>query len=368
MLNTTFKVFTNGDVQKLRATRYSIPDALAEHTDFISPTTYFGTIQAEAVIPSTADTKPSRRQLKPSCEMTLPQPRRNGTNLQVPVVGPQCLKQLYNMTGYSVNQSSGSSVAFSSFARYTALFSDLAQYEEVWGLPKSNFSILASIDNGTTSQDPDTAIADEADLDVQTLVGLVDGLPVGEYSTGGAGPLIPDALFPNNTYNYNEPFLEYYQYLLQQSQMDLPWVISTSYADIENTVPEKYARRVCNVIGMQGLRGRTIVHSSGDSGVGQVCQNNVSPNQPQFEPQFPGTCPYVTTVGGTQSYNPEIAWTNSSGGFSFYFTQPWYQENAIKQYVNKHVSAPTKHYYTSNNFTNFSNRGFPDLSAHSEDP
>lgn len=32
------------------------------------------------------------------------------------------------------------------------------------------------------------------------------------------------------------------------------------------TVPEKYARRVCNLIGLNTLRGLTIIHSSGDEG------------------------------------------------------------------------------------------------------
>lgn len=35
------------------------------------------------------------------------------------------------------------------------------------------------------------------------------------------------------------------------------------------TVPEKYARRVCNLIGLNTLRGLTIIHSSGDEGESQ---------------------------------------------------------------------------------------------------
>ena len=128
-----------------------------------------------------------------------------------------------------------------------------------------------------------------------------------------------------------------YQYLLSQKNKDLPYVISNSYGDHENTVPEKYAKRVCNMIGMMGMRGRTILESSGDEGVGAVCRSNTGDMHPEFTPQFPGTCPYVTAVGGTQFVNPEVAWNASSGGFSFYFPAPGYQKSAVKTYLNDYI-------------------------------
>ncbi|KAH9018959.1 peptidase S8/S53 domain-containing protein [Lactarius pseudohatsudake] len=39
--------------------------------------------------------------------------------------------------------------------------------------------------------------------------------------------------------------------------------------------------------------------------------------------------PWVTSVGGTTGYNPEIAASLSGGGFSAYFPQPPYQNNAV---------------------------------------
>lgn len=86
----------------------------------------------------------------------------------------------------------------------------------------------------------------------------------------------------------------------------------------------------------------------------------------QFTPQFPGTCPFITAVGGTQAYAPEIAWVASSGGFSNYFSRPWYQNAAVENYLNNHISKDTKKYYSQ--YTNFNGRGFPDVSAHSLTP
>ena len=87
---------------------------------------------------------------------------------------------------------------------------------------------------------------------------------------------------------------------------------------------------------------------------------------PQFTPQFPGTCPYITAVGGTQAINPEIAWVAGSGGFSNYFTRPYYQVAAVSNYLNNHISKETLAYFTP--FFNSSGRGFPDVSAHSLTP
>ena len=102
------------------------------------------------------------------------------------------------------------------------------------------------------------------------------------------------------------------------------------------------------------------------AGVGAPCQSNDGKKTPQFTPQFPGTCPYLTAVGGTQSINPEIAWVASSGGFSNYFPRPQYQAAAVDDYLENHISKDTLTYFTP--FINSSNRGFPDVAAHSLTP
>lgn len=115
-----------------------------------------------------------------------------------------------------------------------------------------------------------------------------------------------------------------------------------------------------------GLRGISVLESSGDTGVGAACQANDGSKKREFEPQFPGSCPYVTTVGGTQGVIPQVAWNASSGGFSNYFRRAWYQELAVENYLHRHIDPGTKKYYES--YTNFQGRGFPDISAHSLDP
>jgi tripeptidyl-peptidase I len=120
------------------------------------------------------------------------------------------------------------------------------------------------------------------------------------------------------------------------------------------------------MIGMMGLRGISILESSGDTGVGAACLANDGSNRKEFTPTFPGSCPYVITVGGTQAVKPEVAWIGSTGGFSNYFPTAWYQKDAVATYLDKHIAADVKTYYKP--FTNFSGRGFPDIAAHSLPP
>jgi tripeptidyl-peptidase I len=120
------------------------------------------------------------------------------------------------------------------------------------------------------------------------------------------------------------------------------------------------------MIGMLGLRGITILHSAGDTGAGAGCLTNDGTNRTILNAQFPPTCPYVTSVGGTQAFKPEVAWVDGSGGFSGYFPQAFYQKPAVDTYLSTGISAESKVFYSR--YTNFSGRAFPDVSAHSTKP
>ncbi|MCJ1386330.1 vesicle formation at the endoplasmic reticulum [Xylographa soralifera] len=241
---------------------------------------------------------------------------------------------------------------------------DLTLYETKNAIPQQSFSTIL-INGGINDQTVDGNHG-EANLDVQNIIGVSHPLPVTSYITGGSPPFIPNLDEPTAADNENEPYLNYYQYLLAQNNSALPQVITNSYGDDEQTVPLAYATRVCNMIGQLGARGISVLESSGDTGVGAPCQSNDGKKTPQFTPQFPGTCPYITAVGGTQAVSPEVAWVAGSGGFSNYFAQPSYQASAVNTYLTKYLPAATKKYFTP--YTNFTSRGFPDVSAHSLTP
>ena len=56
-----------------------------------------------------------------------------------------------------------------------------------------------------------------------------------------------------------------------------------------------------------------------------------SPAPPLF---FAG--PFVTSVGGTMSYSPEVAMPISGGGFSLWFSRPKYQQSAVAKFLDVH--------------------------------
>jgi tripeptidyl-peptidase-1 len=301
LLGTQFKTYTDQvGAQKVRTTEYSVPDDLADHIDLVAPTTYFGKSKAarygnikasakqlakRAAAPKDAMGNLLRRSAVPAaCNQTITYAGR-----VFPAFTPDCLKQQYNIGSYTPDPKSGASIAFSSFLNESASFSDLTLFEQHFGIPVQNFSVvLVNPDEGATDQPqpPSDANDGEANLDVQNIVGLTHPMPVTEYITAGSPPYIPDPVEPIGTPNENEPYLPYYEFLLSKPNSQLPQVITNSYGDEEQTVPEKYAVRVCNLIGLMGLRGISILESSGDEGVGASCLASDG-SAPQFNPIFP---------------------------------------------------------------------------------
>jgi tripeptidyl-peptidase-1 len=145
-----------------------------------------------------------------------------------------------------------------------------------------------------------------------------------------------------------------------------PLVHSMSYGSIareeDSTNAFRFNTEVCKV----GLRGLTVVVSSGDDGVANfLARNNQSACG--FSPSFPATSPYVLAVGATQgpeSNQPEIACGSNSGGivttgggFSIYFPRPSWQALQVADYLKSAPQLPPLNLFSSNG------RGYPDVAA-----
>ncbi|KAJ4294214.1 Tripeptidyl-peptidase sed2 [Kalmusia sp. IMI 367209] len=325
----------------LRTLEYSVPDDVAEHINLVQPTTRFSAIRAN----HETNREIYGIQLASTPNVTV--------NCDAGIT-PQCLKTLYKVD-YKPDPNSGSKVAFASYLEEYARYSDLALFEQNI-LPEAigqNFSVI-QFNNGLNNQSsPDDS--GEANLDLQYIVGLSSPLPVTEFSTGGRGPWVADLDQPDEADSANEPYLEFLQGVLKLPQKSLPQVISTSYGENEQSVPKSYALSVCNLFAQLGSRGVTVVFSSGDSGTGSACLSNDGKNTTKFQPQYPASCPWVTSVGSTRYLN-ETATYFSSGGFSDYWKRPKYQDDAVKAYFH-HLGDANKAYF------NRHGRGFPDVSA-----
>jgi len=147
----------------------------------------------------------------------------------------QCLRSAYNIGDYVPDPSSGSRVGFGSFLNESARLADLHIYQRAFGIPEQNFTTIV-INGGVDNQAREGSHA-EANLDAQFQNAMSYPLPQVQFITGGKPPFVPSVGIPDAEHNTNEPYLEYYSYLLSKSNKELPQVISNSYGDDEQTVP-----------------------------------------------------------------------------------------------------------------------------------
>ena len=161
-------------------------------------------------------------------------------------------------------------------------------------------------------------------------------------------------------------------------------VLSISYGESEADLPIAYQRRQCNEWLKLGMQGTSVVVSSGDSGVAgrsgdPTPSNCLGENSKVFAPQFPASCPYITSVGATYlprganvTQDAEIAVERfpSGGGFSNIYNVTNYQQAAVQKYFD--VAKPTYPYYSSVDNSSFGDnggiynrigRGYPDVAA-----
>ncbi|EIW75873.1 tripeptidyl peptidase A [Coniophora puteana RWD-64-598 SS2] len=356
MFNTQFHIYRHDESGDsfVRTTSYSLPSVLHPHIDLVQPTTMYTRIkplrstlhystELELTMDTASDTLtgPSGNAVDPSC------------NNQITL---SCLKQLYNAEGYTPSNTSGNALGITAYLEQYANYADLQTFYQSQNPAAvgSNFTYV-SINGGQNLQDPSQAGV-EANLDVQYGFGMTYPTPGTFWSTGGEPPFTPDEFEPTNS---NEPYSDWTDYLLNQT--NIPQTVSTSYADSEETVPFSYADRVCKSFAAIGARGTSLLFGSGDGGVGitgpasTACTPNNGSDAHVFLPMFPGSCPYVTTVGATVNV-PEVAASFTGGGFSNYFARPSYQDSDVSAYLQGLGDTYAGMY-------NASGRAYPDVSA-----
>jgi tripeptidyl-peptidase-1 len=88
----------------------------------------------------------------------------------------------------------------------------------------------------------------------------------------------------------------------------------------------------------------------GVRGTDDICTDN------DFIPIFPASCPFVTAVGATQGFSPEIATTFTGGGFSDIFSAQPYQATAVSSFLD---TLPAEFAGTFNS----TGRAYPDVAV-----
>lgn len=364
MLNTKYSIYRHDDGSELvRTPEWSLPLHLHDHIDTIQPTNSWFRAKPKAYalkVETLQDQKPATKLYS------------NGSVSDVCVwdaVTPTCLRTLYGTIDYKTQSTDTNIMGLVDYLGESNNRNDTYQFlsehrpEAKSGAYSFRFDIIA---NGTASQaHPNQSIEHrtniEGNLDVQAMLGIGWPTKLIAYSVGGNAPYTPDAA---TTTDSNEPYLAWLEHLLSQPDGEIARVISTSYDDDEQTVPPSYAERVCNDMAQLGARGVSLLFASGDEGVGYSgsCALNDGSSAAAFLPEFPSSCPFVTSVGATMNFTPEVvAYKPSSGyasggGFSRYFSRPLYQDGVVDAYVESLGGRDAAFY-------NQAGRGYPDIAG-----
>lgn len=351
LLDTEFSVWKHQDGSTLvRTESYSVPENLYDHITTIQPTNSWARTERRIPIHEVRSTH-----YKIIDELPEVPPLDSGVSnsavaaaCNFSAVTPDCLRTLYGTINYTVSANSKSTLGVNNFLGEYNNRSDTYLFLEKYRPEAASYAYSfpeisiadGPVDNGTNTAISDPSVALEGNLDSEYIIGVGFPLELTTYSTGGSNPsFMPDLQTPTNS---DEPFLTWANYIL--SQQDIPWIVSTSYGDDEQTVSRSYAEAVCNEFAQLGARGVTLLFASGDYGVGAdgTCYSNIDNTTYQFLPSFPNDCPWVTNVGGTRSY-PESAMDvpirgsdgryASGAGFSNYFDAPDYQKDTVDAYI-----------------------------------
>ncbi|KAI9448785.1 subtilisin-like protein [Lactarius psammicola] len=341
LLGASYQLFRHAETNDtiLRTIGYALPVVLQAHVQTVAPTTYFGSPQKAPHM------RPDGAAALGEESVTVLSSRDNYK------VTPSFLRSLYKSENFYPKATDRNKLGIAGYSGQYPSPTDLKLFTEYFLTDATNptYTVEQVNGGGYDPRNPGT----EGNINVQYTLGMVYPTPLIYYSTGGEPPFTPDSSTPINT---NEPYLEWLNHVLKLQ--DIPQTISTSYGENEQSVPLDYAKSVCDLFAQLGARGVSILFASGNSGVGRGdCVVNDGSGRVQFLPIFPASCPFVTSVGGTQGFEPEEAADLSSGGFSNYFQAEEYQQEAVSIFLQNLGSKYHGLYNAS------MSRGFPDIAA-----
>ncbi|KAH9068090.1 subtilisin-like protein [Lactarius deliciosus] len=291
ILGTSYQLYqhvkTNNTV--LRAASYSLPNVLHGHIQTVVQTTYFCSPRTQI-----GGTRNDIAEPRTSCHAVIP-------SVIAVAVQSYDLRWLYKTLGYVLAAVDRNTIGIAGYMMQYPSPQDLKDFMAEFRTDgeDATYTVLPVNGGGYDPSHPGV----EASLDIQTL-------PADSYV----------------------PWLAY---VLEQE--NLPQTISTTYSGNEYEVPQEFAEGVCELFAKLGTLGVSVLFSPGDWGIGDggncLVRESSGDVSVQFLPQFPASCPWVTSVGGTTSHDPEIAASLSGGGFSNYFPRPLYQAEAVPPFL-----------------------------------
>ncbi|KAH8994010.1 subtilisin-like protein [Lactarius akahatsu] len=348
MLGASYQLYRHAKVNDtiIRTVSYSLPEVLHSHIQAVAPTTYFSSTR-------TLRQTPRRRSVEAAAALAEAEEAASGKPVTVlssraSRIRPSQLRWLYKTFAYVPTAADRNALGVFGYHKEYPSETDLTMFTTYFRSdvqPPSLATFTVELVNGG-GYDPENP-GMEANLDVQYATAMTYPTPIIFYSTGGTTKASGSGVPLPGDVN-----LETLEYLLKKT--DIPQTISISYGTYERDVPREYARALCILFAQLGARGVSVLNPSGDDGVGKNCKDESG--NVRFVPEFPASCPYLTTVGGTTEYDPEVAAPLSGGGFSDHFPRPVYQDVAVSAFLERQGARYPGLY-------NPQGRGIPDIAA-----
>ncbi|KAF8880770.1 peptidase S8/S53 domain-containing protein [Infundibulicybe gibba] len=392
LLKAEYHVYEHGSgKQHIACTAYHLPAHIAPHVEIVTPTIHFNAILHKrgghtGVIarpaPGLVNGHPISGPVSAFGGSGAHKSSGNATADALVTcdqeITPACIRALYGLNR-SPSSPQNNTVGIVEYTPQAYLQSDLDMFAAIFSQNMVGQSPkLVSIDGGVVQNLSATfSLNGESSLDLQYAMALVNPTGTAQAVTlYQAGDLPAGATFNNFLDALDGSFCTYDGGDDVFNDAFYPDEAPGGY----DGPPDCGTTRPANIISTSyirklGLMGVTVLYSSGDHGVAGnsgYCLDALGDQSPDgtiFNPSFPSSCPYVTSVGATQmiagssTTDPEQACESvivSGGGFSNYFDLPAYQRDAVNGYVENFAGADISAgaWNSSGN-----SRAFPDISA-----
>jgi tripeptidyl-peptidase-1 len=289
MFNTEFFQYkqNNNGIKYLRAKEYSLPSELHSHVSSV-----FKTVQhPDLVRPFKKFTNGEQKKKTSSLTTSSSSCVNNAAYNQVEPAFLNCYHDIPHNDGLN----HGSQALYEGLNQsYSA--GDLATFQNAFNLPLEEIAVdIGGHVYPYACPDADINNCAEANLDVQYMMAIAQNI--------------------STTYYYDNG--DWVEWITSVADMtDPPLVFSISYSGYEEFISTSYTQSFDIEAMKLGIMGVTIFSASGDDGVaGYIARDD--PKWCGYNPQFPATSPYVTSVGasqGPESNQPDIACQSNEGG------------------------------------------------------
>ena len=248
---------------------------------------------------------------------------------------PKQLQPVYNATYYYTHgeNGAGQTIGLLDYYGSPTIQSDLAQFDRTFGFPNATLKVIpvGPYDPGLGAT---VGWSTEVSLDVEASHAMAPGAAIDLYVANGALPLsVPLAKIvqDDSVTTLSQSFGNYEWFYSISSLLGGP-----AFMALNALIPDQY-------YALGSAEGITFTASTGDGGGSGYSSG------PEGNLEYPASSPFVTAVGGTQTYftaslsggqsYEQTAWSNigfvpnlvneggGGGGVSILEPKPWYQSN-----------------------------------------